>query len=524
MVLTGLGDQALQVDEGSDTLVSTTILKYGVPRHSDGVNHTMDYADIHDGLFIYRTWFPYYLQALSLSVFGKTSVAARLPFALAGIASVICLYFFTLKLAQNRTAAFLSALFLASSVPALLYFRTARYAGLPILLTILLLYFYIKIFDDGKWRPAPFIATAVIFFHTMYVEFAGAVLGILIHFLVHRKSVAQENIGKPVWAGAVIAVFTLPWLIFIFPVFSKISQFYQSASSYVDPSMLGYLKHFSGYLFQINNYIFPLILFPLLWTRRLESWRKEIQLLWFCLLTIMVTASLHSIPLQQYIAAVFPLFFILLAMVIAGCFQAYPIVRWVLAGTLIATNLIHVGPLLPVKEALKRTPEWFDANDYLQYTYNTFMREVRPASVFYEHSHEITHPFQGPQDRVLRFFKTHGKPGDSCYIDNERDSLAFYTGMKLLHREDLMSGEIPDWIVLRGERRFLENDVSGSPVAGRLLKILQSNPYRKLELPGPINRINNSYDIQLHLFRIPSSADTILVYQLDRKPHNQETP
>ena len=66
MIFTGLDDSVLQIDEGADTFISTTILKSGVPMHSDGVNHTMLYADLFDGVFVYRTWIPYYLQSISL--------------------------------------------------------------------------------------------------------------------------------------------------------------------------------------------------------------------------------------------------------------------------------------------------------------------------------------------------------------------------------------------------------------------------------------------------------------------------
>ena len=111
MILSGLGDSVLQLDEGVDTFVSTTILKYGIPHHSDGINHTMDFADIYDGLFVYRTWVPYYLQAVSISLLGQNTLAARLPFALAGIAAVVALYFFSIKLMQNRMTAFFAAFF-----------------------------------------------------------------------------------------------------------------------------------------------------------------------------------------------------------------------------------------------------------------------------------------------------------------------------------------------------------------------------------------------------------------------------
>ena len=106
MVFFGLSNGVLQGDEGADAFISSTILKYGAPYHHDEINSTMKYASVRDdGLFLYRTWLPYYLQAGSLFIFGQPTFAARLPFALLGVISAIVLYFFSLKkesLIQDR--------------------------------------------------------------------------------------------------------------------------------------------------------------------------------------------------------------------------------------------------------------------------------------------------------------------------------------------------------------------------------------------------------------------------------------
>ena len=109
MIFLGLGDNVLQIDEGMDTFITTTILKFGFPMHSDGLNSSMLYADIYDGLFVYRTWVPYYAQALSISLLGQTTFAARLPFALIGVFAVIFFYRFALKFTGRQYIAFLAA-------------------------------------------------------------------------------------------------------------------------------------------------------------------------------------------------------------------------------------------------------------------------------------------------------------------------------------------------------------------------------------------------------------------------------
>lgn len=523
LIFLGLDNGSLQVDEGMDTFVSTTILKYGVPMHSDGVNATMLFADIYDGLFIYRTWLPYYLQAFSLDVLGHTTFAARLPFALVGMASVIALYFLALKLTENKITAFLSGLLLSSSVPALIYFRTARYIGLPVLLTILLIYFYIKIFDDKTWKSSPFIIVAILFFHSMYVAFAGIILGILIHFCMHRKKVLHENARRVPRCALAIGVFTLPWMVAIAPVFPHISQFYVDTSDLIDTSFVGLFKHFAGYLFQLNNYIFPFILLPVLFFKPLKPVRPQIQLLIICALTLLAASSPHSIPMQHYISAAFPLLLILLAIILTMSLRKNFWGTILLSGILISTNLLHIGPLLPLKFLVEQQIDNRSRQSaYLTYASATFSREVRLASVFNEHLYQISHPYQGPLDKIVEFFKTHGKARQTCYIDNEPESLAFYTGLQMFSNETLNSNHPPDWIVLRGDQRML-NDKPGS-LKRTLKTILADNPYQKFLLKTPALRNNNSYDIQIRRFRSPefTAADQeIIIYQrMDSAPSN----
>jgi dolichyl-phosphate-mannose-protein mannosyltransferase len=518
LIFLGLGDGALQVDEGMDTFVSTTILKFGVPMHSDGTNATMLFADIFDGLFLYRTWVPYYLQVLSLSVLGQTTVAARLPFAFVGLISVIAIYFLALRLTASKFTAFLSALFLASSVPALIYFRTARYVGFSILLTILLIYFYIQIFEDKKWKSSPFTIVAILFFHSMYVAFAGIVLGILIHFLLHRKKIRSENAKRVPRCAMIIACFTLPWLMAISPVFSHIAQFYTSTSNLVDTSFTGYFKHFLGYLFQTNNYIFPFIFLPFLFLKKLHPYKLQIQLLTICIVSHLVVSSTHAIPLYQYVAGVIPLLFILLAMVVTMSFQKGFWPPALLSGILIFTNILHTGPLFPVKKYLQNQEDGFGSSPYLQYASFTFMRETQLSSVFYKHLYQISHPYQGPLDKVLEFFKTHGNSSQTCYIDNESESLAFYTGIQVIAGNALDLKSPPDWIVLRGDHRNLSQ---ADPVTTILNTIIESNPYREILLDIPAIRINNSYEIQIHQFRSPESTERVIIYQrMDRPSSN----
>jgi hypothetical protein len=515
MIFIGLSNSALQVDEGADTFVSSTILKYGAPYHNDELNSTMEYASIHDkGLFLYRTWLPYYLQAGSLLIFGKTTFAARLPFAFLGVTAAIALYFFTLKLTKKKSVAFLATLFLIASVPTLIYFRTARYIGLPILFTILLLYSYITIYDKKFWNPWPLIITSILYFHTMYVAFVGIILGVLTHFYINRKSTTPENDKQVIKAAIITSLFTLPWLWFIFPVFEKIPEFYLSASDQIDTTNWRFIKNFTGYLFQLNNYIFPFIFIPLLMTKSLHFFRNEIQLCLCCISGLIVVSLMHTIPLQQYIAGSFPLWYILLALIVVEVFPSQLIIRFILTTTLIFTNIINVGPFLSIKEVLKNNSDWFNKSIYTNNVYKSVVREIKIKSVFHSHLLEISNRYQGPLDKIITFFEKNGKPSDSFYIDNEHESFVFYTGMKGIHRDAIKAQDRPNWIILRGDDRNTMDGESSSEIAKNIRAILKKNNYSKITLNAPSIRVNNTYDIQIHHFHSPLLADKIIVYKL----------
>ena len=515
LIFTGLDDTVLQLDEGADTFVSTTILKNGYPKHSDGTNYTMPYADIYDGIFVYRTWIPYYLQSASLLLFGQNTFSARLPFALIGIFSIWGIYSFTLRWTNQKNIALFASLLLATSVPALLYFRTARYIAIPILLTPLLLKFYITIFDKEKWNPIPLTVVSIIYFHTMYVEFAGLIIGILIHLYVYRSRVSSSNLSKVKGSAIITAVFCLPWLAIIPALVSKLSEFYTSASPLVDTSWWRFPKHFFAFLFQINNYIFPFILAPFLFITLLKHQRFQISLLSFCSMSVIITASLHSIPLMQYISACIPLLFVLLAMIVFYIFEKSVARQSALLLVLILTNLIHVSPLLPVKQIAIRYPEKFIISDYSQFAYETFLRETNLKSVFYQYLGELTHRYQGPLDKLVLFFEKHGKKGATCYIDSEFESLTFYTGMEMIPNQHLSPQHPPDWIVLRGIDRIFEGNLTKE--ARRVKEVLQANTYARIELDAPAIQANNTYDIQIHQFRSPSSSDKVFIYQLSQQ-------
>ena len=91
LLLLELGEPYLWQDEAQTAVISRTILSEGMPYGSDGRNFFSqelgaEYAD--DYLWRWHTWLSFYVVALFFAILGESTLAARLPFALSGIATV----------------------------------------------------------------------------------------------------------------------------------------------------------------------------------------------------------------------------------------------------------------------------------------------------------------------------------------------------------------------------------------------------------------------------------------------------
>jgi 4-amino-4-deoxy-L-arabinose transferase-like glycosyltransferase len=210
LMLANLGADYLWEDEGDTAVLASNILKFGVPKAWDGVTFTDadKGARLNDNLvMVSHPWAQYYAAAGSFFLFGESTFAARLPFALAGWLTIVLVYLFTLRISGNRWAAFGAATLLVLSVQFLLYCRQCRNYSLNMLFTCALVWIFLRM---KSWREcALFALVAVLLFHTHPIGIVPvAVLGILT--LIYRPLAAQR---RWFWLAApAIAIFTLPWL------------------------------------------------------------------------------------------------------------------------------------------------------------------------------------------------------------------------------------------------------------------------------------------------------------------------
>ncbi len=210
LLLTNLGADRLWEDEADTALLGRSILRHGVPVAWDGLNFVApDYGQRLTGSFVMvsHPWLQYYAAAASFAVFGESPWSARLPFALAGLGTILVVYAMTLRVAGSRAAALSAAALLVVNVQFLLFARQARNYSFNALLTCLLLWQFLRL---RSWRSAALLAgIALLLFHTHPIGLAAlAALGAAT--MLSRPFADARRWFWP--AAAVVAVYAAPWL------------------------------------------------------------------------------------------------------------------------------------------------------------------------------------------------------------------------------------------------------------------------------------------------------------------------
>lgn len=210
-VFGNLGAGTLWADEADTAVFAHSILETGLPNAWDGTTFTDSDAGrrLTPGLLLVGTpWAPYYLTAASLAVFGENTFAARLPFALAGLGTLVVLYALVWRWTASRLAALLAAGTLLGSVQFLLYTRQCRHYALNMLLSTGLILAFDRL-SRGRVDPL-FVAIAVLLYycHPLPAAVSLATLGGLT--LVHPR---MRRARRGFWLSLpVVLVLTLPWI------------------------------------------------------------------------------------------------------------------------------------------------------------------------------------------------------------------------------------------------------------------------------------------------------------------------
>jgi len=435
-----LGDRLLGGDETYTATFSKNILKYGYPKAYDGKN--ILYSDF-DGesctkyfpifkkesyALIFSPWLEMYVTAASFFFFGLNTFAARFPFALCGLISLVVLYFFTLKLTKNKKIANLSIFLLAFYIPFYLYSRTARYHSLTMLLSLLVLYFYLGLLENKKLAYCFFVIFSVLLFYAHYIPFFAVYPSIILHFLIFKFN--KKIFKNLIYSSFIIFCFTFPW--FLYANFSN-----QSAGFGLLRILEGFV-YLSGY-FSIYTIPFVFYLFfpGILYNK--NKFSDSYFLLFFLILFgILITVFGHSsLPSFRYIAFLFPISMILMAAVLLDI-KKHKYLMVIIIILLIFTNYLFIFPFKPFEKIiLNRVSK--NSDGYL------FIKDGLGARYFMvNYLYEITHHHSIPEEKIINEIKTKYNKGDIILTNGINEVYIFYLDATI-YRTSL--NKSPNWII-----------------------------------------------------------------------------
>ena len=483
-----LGNQLLWEDEAETAVLGLNILKYGVPKAFDGKNLISqewgnEFGD--DYLWRWTPWLDKYIAALSFKIFGKSTAAARAPFAVLGVVSVVMAFFLARRIFQNSQIACLSVALLVVNVPFLLFCRQCRYYSPLILGTILTVYFFYGIMRSGRFSVIGFIvSTAIVIQSNMFSFFSvlGSLAAAYVCVPENRRTSRKVVI-------AYIAAFTAGGPVLLANLIFGKSAHIERLYTYWDN-----LKNCFAdvHYFMFSFLLLGLFILGLLFCKKVADDARPHAgpmsfILIFCFSYVVLSALLPW-HFFRYMVNMIPFYCILTAAII------YLLVRsrvlWIYAGILIvvSAHMYHPNELWPRKQR--------------------YIRE-KLCNMFPKFVKEITGDYKGPLKAVITYLDKHAGDDETIFVSYGAPVVQFYTNLTVIGGQDgrdLPAAMYPDWLLIRNfyfidrpvARRYLEKN------SAIIDKWINSGAYKNIEFPdvGDVYW-ENTPDPYFHLFASP---------------------
>jgi hypothetical protein len=251
-----LGQPSLWSDEAYTSLLGAQILKFGLPRVSDGpLLIRWALGDAIHGIWIWDGWLQAYLSAAGEAIFGHTAWGGRFFHTLAGALIPWAAYPLFRAMSRRRGVAEAATLLTGLSVPFLLYIRQARYYPEGMLLTILLLRAYHAELHSRP-RATPALALlAVLLFHTNVPWFGLLGLALGVHLILVRPPLPV--VGRLLGAALATTVIVAPYALWARVWDRRITVFGTPIGPKDPYFMLAHLRH---YFVELNLHAAPFLL------------------------------------------------------------------------------------------------------------------------------------------------------------------------------------------------------------------------------------------------------------------------
>ncbi len=275
LLFSRLGTPYLWQDEAATAVLAQRMLRFGRPLSYDGMNLiTIDHFAAEDSNTIdqrtrdpqaavqfyvrrgdykpdttwkWQPWGQFVIAALSLKILGASTLAARVPFALAGMLTILLLYWLVWDYLKSSRMALLACSFLVFNAYWIVHSRQCRYYSLSSLFLMLTITSYARWQWGNRWGAVGFVISAWCWFQVDYGT-VWPVLGVLFAdaFIAQRRS-----LWRPAVVGVVLAAAIAPFA-YYYELWGRLSI---RAGTWHE--------RFVRNVYNINEFILPIVLLAL---------------------------------------------------------------------------------------------------------------------------------------------------------------------------------------------------------------------------------------------------------------------
>ena len=437
-----LGAVYLWQDEAQTAVLGERLFQYGRPLAYDGRNlltidsfsdedpgtidsrtgdadaelrHLVSRGDFKpDGTWVGHPWGQFAVAGMSLWILGHGTAAARIPFAVAALLTVLLLHGMVRRVFGSERLALLASAILVGNAVWLLHMRQARYYALSTLFLLLTVWAFVRWRQARPWGAALFVLSGFTYFQCDYGSFFPALAALL------AVALAPSD-RRPL---ATLATFGL-----LAVAVAPFAWYYDLHRRMRNPT-LPWDARFMGNLGNLDLHILPLVVLVaaawLQWRRRTDLSTAQRDLLRASTGAIVAmipwVPAITAYPFHRYVVQLTPLGALLAAWVVDDVARAAAL-RWGgrrtrtvvtvgLAALLVATPLLSVsmqagigGPVAPLDRVLRAE---------IGVTLREIFRE-RPD----------------PNRLVIEWLRPRLAPGDEILANYEDIPLMFYTGARI---------------------------------------------------------------------------------------------
>jgi Dolichyl-phosphate-mannose-protein mannosyltransferase len=434
-----LDNRPLWGDEAETALLAKNILRFGIPKTVDGVNHITVLGNFRDEnaahVWTWAPWLPEYLVAGVYRLFGENTLTSRVGFAAIGWLSVILLGHVSYQIYRDHRIALSSMFLLATSEIFLLHSRQCRYYSVTVFAEVLLVYGAFALLSNRR-RAIWLLAFGLILqFYTNFIV-AAANLPLLMALGWFSRRQRQPLLKLAIAVGLVLLV-ALPWLIY--------ARTWQQSRELIHESLMAKAWYYmTEWHFHFIPWVFLLLPLITLFGKRPASQalsKTTARLLEQSLSILIVGYFIILLLPRSELRYLLPLLPVacLLAATWSFRYLRWPVLAMGLIGLQAATNLIAIV-----------TAFGLDREHGLRSPLFEFIGGLK----------------QGYVDRftdVRDFFATEARPGQTIWVRDPEFPLIFYTGLHIIDARLRTPENLPDWILPQSASGLLDQNILALP-------------------------------------------------------------